>query len=154
MGEDDIQCCERGGKSITHDRDSLDWQNSVIHSHYFQASTLACILRATTEEAECLTFISALSQHGSGEAGCLDLLAAQAQCGLRGLDPAAYMLAKNLTSKTHQRLWPAAILSDAVTESMHILHLNICLQWSPCIALVATLPEILVGRVLTVIMGM
>ena len=53
------------------------------------------------EEAQWLTFISAVCQHGSGEAGCLNLLAAQAQRSLRRLNPVAHVLAKHLPSQTH-----------------------------------------------------
>ena len=92
---------KRGENAITHGRDSLGWQKvsyPCILSTCYSGMHSQCY----PKEAKCLTFISALSQHGGGEAGCLDLLAPQAQRGLRSLNPPAHMLAKDLTSQIYQ----------------------------------------------------
>ena len=53
-------------------------------------------------QAEVHTIFSVICKHGSGVAGRLNLLAAHAQPGLGGLDPAVHMLAKHLSGQTMQ----------------------------------------------------
>ena len=57
-------------------------------------------MRPDVGKAEVRTILSVICKHGSGVAGRLNLLAAHAQPGLGGLNPAVHMLAKHLSGET------------------------------------------------------